>query len=62
MQKEGKNFTKEENILELRQLGQALEETGLKLETSYKKKDYENFDASKKLILQIQKKISEIIK
>ncbi|GAI32338.1 unnamed protein product, partial [marine sediment metagenome] len=31
-------------------------------ERAYKKKDYENFDASKKLILQLQKKISEIIK
>ena len=51
-----------ENILELRQLGEALEEAGLKLETAYKKKDYENFYASKKLILQLQKKISESIK
>ncbi len=53
---------KGDDILELRQLGEVLEEAGLKLETAYKKKDYENFDASKKLILQIQKKISEIIK
>jgi len=53
---------KGENILELRQLGEALEEAGLKLETAYKKKDYKNFDASKKLILQLQKKISESIK
>jgi len=62
MQKEVKNFRKGENILELRQLGEALEEAGLKLEAAYKKQDYENFDASKKMILQIQKKISEIIK
>ena len=53
---------KGDNISILPQLGEVLEEAGLKLETAYKKKDYENFDKSKKLILQIQKKISEITK
>ncbi len=48
-----------ENILFISQLIRALEEAGLKLEEFYEKKDYKNFDKTKKLILQIQKKISE---
>ena len=48
-----------ENMSFLSQLIKALEEAGLKLEEFYEKKDYKNFDKTKKLILQIQKKISE---
>jgi len=48
-----------ENMSFLSQLIKALEEAGLKLEEFYEKKDYKNFDKAKKLILQIQKKISE---
>jgi len=53
---------KKEDITFLNQLIKALEEAESKLEEAYDKKDYESFDKSKKLILQIQKKISEIIK
>jgi len=51
-----------EDILFLNQLVKSLEEGELMLKDSYHKKDYENFNKSKKLILQVQKKISEIIK
>jgi len=46
----------------LNQLVQALENAELKLEEAYKKQDYENFDASKKLILKVQSKIAEVSK
>ena len=51
-----------EDIPFLNQLVKALEETELKLEKAYEKKDYESFDKSKKFMLQIQRKISEVIK
>lgn len=51
-----------EDVLFLDQLVKSLEEGELMLEDSYHKKNYENFNKSKKLILQIQKKISEIVK
>jgi len=53
---------KKEDIPFLNQLVKALEESGLKLEKSYEKKDYENFNKSKKFMLKIQKQISEMIK
>ena len=53
---------KEEDILFLNQLVKTLEELELKLEDNYNQKDYENFNKSKKLILEIQRKISEIVK
>ena len=53
---------KEEDIEFLSQLIKALEEAELKLEEAYEKKDYENFNKSKKFIMQIQRKISEVIK
>lgn len=46
----------------LNQLVKALEEGELKLEEFYNKKDYENFIKVKKFILQVQEKISEVVK
>ena len=54
MEKEGINF--------LNQLMNSLEETAFKLGESYEKKDSSSFDKSKKLLLQIQKKILSLIK
>lgn len=51
-----------EDISFLIQLVRSLEEAVLKLEEYYEKKDYENFNKSRKFILQIQKKISDEIK
>jgi hypothetical protein len=53
---------KKEDNLFLNQLIESLEEAGQKLERAYEKKDFENFNKSKKLILKLQKEISEIIK
>ncbi len=53
---------KEGEILLLNQLVKSLEEAQLRLEESYEKKDYENFEKAKKVILQAQRKISEIVK
>ncbi len=61
MKRERENFSKED-IPFLNQLVKSLEESELKLEKAYEKKDYENFTKSKKFMLQIQKQISEIIK
>jgi hypothetical protein len=44
------------------QLINSLEEVGLKLEKFYNEKNYENFNKSKKLILNLQEKILEEIK
>ncbi len=60
MEKEEKIFN-QEDITFLNQLINALEESELKLEEAYDKKDYENFNRTKKMMLQIQKKISEIV-
>ena len=51
-----------EDIPFLNQLVKALEETELKLEEAYEKKDDESFNKSKKFMLQVQRKISEVIK
>jgi len=53
---------KKEDIPFLNQLVKSLEESELKLEKAYEKKDYEKFSKSKKFMLEIQKQISEIIK
>ena len=45
----------------LNQLIKSLEEANLKLEEAYDKKDHENFNKAKKLILQLQKQINEIV-
>jgi len=60
MEKEEKIFNRED-IAFLNQLSNTLEESELKLEEAYDKKDYESFNRIKKMMLQIQKKISEII-
>ena len=56
-----KNFSKEE-IFYLSQLIGSLEESELKLEEYYNKKDYENFNNLKKLMISVSKKISDVIK
>jgi len=61
IKKEGEGLSRE-NIVFLNQLVSSLEEAELKLEKSYRDRDYENFSRLKKFILEIQKKISEIIK
>jgi|TARA_Y100000310_G_scaffold340754_1_gene437627 hypothetical protein len=53
---------KEEDISLLNQMVETLKEAETKLEEFYNKKDHEKFNQSKKLILQIQEKISEVLK
>jgi len=53
---------KKEDIPFLNQLINSLGEAESKLEKYYDKKDYENFNKSKKFMLKIQKQISEVIK
>lgn len=50
-----------EDIMFLNQLVNALEEAELKLEEAYEEKNYEIFDNMKKLIMQIQSKISGVV-
>lgn len=52
---------KERDVSFLNQLTHSLEETTARLEDAYEKKDYESFNKSKKMIMQIQEKISEVI-
>ena len=52
---------KKEDIPLIKQLIESLEENFSNLENSYKKKDFETFNEIKKLMLKIQKKISEVI-
>jgi hypothetical protein len=51
---------KEEDMEFLSQMISSLEEASKKLTESYNKKDYEKFSKSKKFILNLQTKISEI--
>jgi len=53
---------KKEESLFLNQLVNSLEEASEKLGKYYEKRDSENFNKSKKIMLKIQKEISEIIK
>ena len=53
---------KKEDISFLNQLLTSLEQSAKKLEEYYKKRDYNNFNQSKKIMLKIQGEISEIIK
>jgi len=53
---------KKEDIPFLNQLVKSLEESALKLEKAYEKKDHEKFNKSKKFMLGIQKQIEGIIK
>jgi len=46
----------------LNQLVKSLEDAEKNLRKSYEKRDYEKFNQSKKIMLKIQKEISEIIK
>ena len=52
---------KKEDVMFLNQLVNTLEEAGLKLEESYNEKNYEDFNNMKKLIMQIQNKISGVL-
>ena len=62
----GKSDTEEifskEKIVFLSQLIGSLEESELKLEEYYEKKNYESFNNLKKLMISVSKKISEVIK
>lgn len=51
-----------EDVQFLNQLVKSLDDAGKKLEESYMKLNYEKFNQSKKIILQIQKEILEMIK
>lgn len=53
---------KKEDIPVLSQLVKTLEEIELKLKEAYDKKDAESFNSSKKLMLEIQKQISKVLK
>ena len=51
-----------EDILFLNQLIKSLAEAEEMLEKSYAKRDYENFNKSKKTMLRIQKEISDAVR
>ena len=53
---------KKEDIPLLDQLIKSLEEGALKLEEAFERKDSEDFIRIKKFMIQIQKKIAEVIK
>ena len=46
----------------LNQLMRSLDEAGKSLEKAYERKDFEKFNKARKIILNLQKEISEIIK
>jgi hypothetical protein len=65
MPKEVENSSRkklEEDASLLRHLISSLDEAEKKLEESYEKKDADNFNKTKKFILQINQKISDVIK
>jgi hypothetical protein len=53
---------KQEEILFLNQLIKSLEEAEKNLEKSYNKQNLDNFNKSKRVMIQIQKEISDMIK
>jgi hypothetical protein len=53
---------KKEDLGFLNQLVQSMVEAEVKLERSYIKKDNNNFDGTKKIMIEIQKKISDILR
>lgn len=53
---------KKEEILFLDQLIKSLEEAEKNLEKTYEKRDYENFNKSKKIMFRIQDEISNMLK
>ncbi len=61
MGKEEKIFRKED-IPALKQLVKTLDDIEPKLEEAYEKKDSKSFNNSKKLMLNLQKQISKILK
>lgn len=61
MQKEEK-ILREEDISVVTQLAQSLKEATLQLEEAYEREDYYSFNEIKKLMLKIQKTISEMLK
>tara|TARA_Y100000310_G_C20319671_1_gene640129 strand:+ start:417 stop:608 length:192 start_codon:yes stop_codon:yes gene_type:complete len=63
MEKRGTDVSlSREQIVLLNQLITSLEQAEPKLEEYYKKKDYENFNNSRKLIESVINKISEVLK
>ena len=50
------------DIAFLNQLVNTIEQSSIKMEEQYKKEDYDEFNKSKKLILEMVIKISKIIK
>jgi hypothetical protein len=52
---------KKEEVLFLSQLLTSFEEAREQLEKAYKKKDFEKFNQSKKIMLRIQKEISNAL-
>lgn len=50
----------EEETENLDQVVNSLEEAEAKFEKAYKEKNYSEFDSAKKILLQLQKNISEI--
>ncbi|VVB82463.1 Uncharacterised protein [uncultured archaeon] len=50
------------DILFLSQLVKSLEEASVSLEQAYEKKSFDKFNQSKKIMIKIQKEISEILK
>tara|TARA_Y100000310_G_C20672609_1_gene811149 strand:- start:990 stop:1175 length:186 start_codon:yes stop_codon:yes gene_type:complete len=60
--KSGENILTKEELSLLNHMTESLEESVLKLKEYYGKKDYERFNTTKKFILNISKKISEMIK
>jgi len=61
MQKEGR-IPEKDGIEYLNQLMKTLDDSIIKLEIFYEKKDYENFDKMRKFISNIFSKISEMAK
>lgn len=53
---------KREEILFLDQMIKSLEEAGKNLEKAYERRDYENFNKSKRIMLKVQNEISNMLK
>ncbi len=53
---------KEEDLSVLNQLIKSMDESKEKLEKAYDKRDHDKFNKTKKFMLEIQKKISEVLK
>ncbi|PIO08618.1 hypothetical protein COU59_00925 [Candidatus Pacearchaeota archaeon CG10_big_fil_rev_8_21_14_0_10_34_12] len=62
MEKDGEKGLTSENLTFLVHATDSLEEAGKKLEEYYLKKDYGNFENVKKFMMNLQEKISEIVK